>query len=75
MGRNLYMPSAASGPATTYRPGSTGTGFLSQGQLEASNVNIVDEMVNMITAQRAYETNSKVIQTADQMLQTAVSVK
>jgi flagellar basal-body rod protein FlgG len=52
-----------------------GTGFLSQGELETSNVNIVDEMVNMITAQRAYETNSKVIQTADQMLQTAVSVK
>ncbi len=75
MGRNLYMPTAASGQATTYRPGTMGTGFLAQGELETSNVNIVDEMVNMITAQRAYETNSKVIQTADQMLQTAVSVK
>lgn len=75
MGKNLYTSTAASGQAATYRPGSVGTGFLSQGELEASNVNIVDEMVNMITAQRAYETNSKVIQTADQMLQTAVSVK
>ncbi|MBC7753392.1 MAG: flagellar basal-body rod protein FlgG [Moraxellaceae bacterium] len=75
MGRNLYSPTAASGQANTYRPGTVGTGFLSQGELETSNVNIVDEMVNMITAQRAYETNSKVIQTADQMLQTAVSVK
>ena len=46
-----------------------GMGYLAQGQLELSNVNIVDEMVNMITAQRAYETNSKVIQAADQMLQ------
>lgn len=75
MGRNLYSSTAASGQPTTYRPGTVGTGFLSQGELESSNVNIVDEMVNMITAQRAYETNSKVIQTADQMLQTAVSVK
>lgn len=75
MGRNLYMPTAASGQAATYRPGTMGVGFLAQGELETSNVNIVDEMVNMITAQRAYETNSKVIQTADQMLQTAVSVK
>jgi len=51
------------------RSGLNGTGYLAQGQLEASNVNIVDEMVNMITAQRAYETNSKVIQASDQMLQ------
>ena len=50
-------------------------GFLSQGEIESSNVNIVDEMVNMITAQRAYETNSKVIQTSDQMMQTAVNIK
>jgi flagellar basal-body rod protein FlgG len=75
MGKNLFTVTPASGQASTYRPGSVGTGFLSQGELESSNVNIVDEMVNMITAQRAYETNSKVIQTADQMLQTAVSVK
>lgn len=75
MGRNLYMPSAASGQASTYRPGTSGTGYLSQGELETSNVNIVDEMVSMITAQRAYETNSKVMQTADQMLQTAVGIR
>lgn len=75
MGRNIYTATAASGQPNTYRPGTVGTGFISQGELETSNVNIVDEMVNMITAQRAYETNSKVIQTADQMLQTAVSVK
>lgn len=75
VGKNLFVMTAASGPAATYRPGTVGTGFLAQGELETSNVNIVDEMVNMITAQRAYETNSKVVQTADQMLQTAVSVK
>ncbi len=75
MGKNIYMPTPASGQANTYRPGTVGTGFLSQGELESSNVNIVDEMVNMIAAQRAYETNSKVIQTSDQMLQTAVSIR
>lgn len=71
MGKNLFTPSPSSGQATTGRPGTAGMGYLSQGQLEASNVNIVEEMVNMISAQRAYETNSKVIQTSDQMLQTA----
>mgnify|MGYP003339488362 CR=1 FL=1 len=69
LGKNLFAQTPASGQATTSRPGLNGTGFLAQGQLEASNVNIVDEMVNMITAQRAYETNSKVIQASDQMLQ------
>ncbi|MFN3454913.1 MAG: flagellar basal-body rod protein FlgG [Pseudobdellovibrio sp.] len=75
LGKNLFSPTAASGQVATTRPGTNGSGFLSQGQLETSNVNIVDEMINMITAQRAYETNSKVIQTSDQMLQTAVNVK
>lgn len=69
MGKNVFMPSPASGQAVTTRPGLNGTGYISQGQLESSNVNIVDEMINMITAQRAYETNSKVIQASDQMLQ------
>lgn len=69
MGRNLYSQTPASGNPLTTRPGLNGTGYLAQGQLEASNVNIVDEMVNMIRAQRAYETNSKVIQSSDQMLQ------
>jgi flagellar basal-body rod protein FlgG len=50
-------------------PGQNGLGQIAQGQVETSNVNIVDEMVNMITTQRAYETNSKVIQASDQMLQ------
>ncbi len=69
MGKNLFMPSQASGVAQQGVPGQNGLGALSQGELETSNVNIVDEMVNMITAQRAYETNSKVIQASDQMLQ------
>jgi flagellar basal-body rod protein FlgG len=69
VGKNLFVQSGASGIPTTARPGLSGSGYLAQGQLEGSNVNIVDEMVNMITAQRAYETNSKVIQSADQMLQ------
>lgn len=71
MGKNLFSQTTASGIANVNRPGLAGTGALAQGQLETSNVNIVDEMVNMISAQRAYETNSKVIQAADQMLQTA----
>lgn len=75
MGKNLFTPTAASGQAATARPGTQGVGFVAQNQLETSNVNIVDEMINMITAQRAYETNSKVVQTSDQMLQTAVNVK
>ncbi len=69
MGKNLFMPSQASGTAQQGVPGQNGFGGVEQGQLETSNVNIVDEMVNMITAQRAYETNSKVIQASDQMLQ------
>lgn len=68
-GKNLFTQTPASGQPLTSRPGLNGTGYLSQGQLETSNVNIADEMVNMITAQRAYETNSKVIQASDQMLQ------
>jgi flagellar basal-body rod protein FlgG len=74
-GKNLFTQTPASGQAITSRPGLNGTGYLAQGQLEASNVNIVDEMVNMITAQRAYETNSKVIQASDQMLQSINNMK
>lgn len=69
MGKNVFMPSGASGLPAQGVPGQNGLGELAQGQVEASNVNIVDEMVNMITAQRSYETNSKVIQASDQMLQ------
>lgn len=75
VGKNLYSTTVASGTATAVTPGTAGTGYLSQGELETSNVNIVDEMVNMIAAQRAYETNSKVVQTADQMLQTANNMR
>lgn len=71
VGKNLFVQTGASGQAVTSRPGLQGTGYLSQGQVEASNVSIADEMVNMITAQRAYETNAKAIQAADQMMQTA----
>jgi flagellar basal-body rod protein FlgG len=75
VGKNLFSPTSASGQPSTARPGTNGMGYLAQGEIESSNVNIVDEMVNMITAQRAYETNSKVIQTSDQMMQSAVNLK
>lgn len=70
MGKNLFMPSGSSGLPIQGQPGINGLGELAQGQVETSNVNIVEEMVNMITAQRAYETNSKAMQASDQMLQT-----
>jgi flagellar basal-body rod protein FlgG len=69
LGGNLFVPTNASGLPQQGNPGQAGLGTLAQGQLEMSNVNIVDEMVGMITTQRAYETNSKVIQASDQMLQ------
>lgn len=69
LGGNLFVPTNASGLPQQGVPGQNGLGSLAQGQLETSNVNIVDEMVGMITTQRAYETNSKVIQASDAMLQ------
>ena len=69
MGENLYVESAASGAAQEGVPGQSGLGLLRQGSLEGSNVNIVEEMVSMIETQRAYEMNSKLIATADGMLQ------
>ncbi|MBI1911729.1 MAG: flagellar basal-body rod protein FlgG [Deltaproteobacteria bacterium] len=75
MGKNLYLPTAASGDAATGTPGSEGFGTLSQAFLEMSNVSVVEEMVSMIAAQRAYEINSKSIQTTDEMLQTANGMK
>ncbi len=68
VGQNLFIETAASGPANVLNPGEQGVGILKQGMLEGSNVNAVEELVNMITTQRAYEINSKVISTADQML-------
>lgn len=74
-GHNLYQPTDSSGTATTGTAGQNGLGTLSQGFLEMSNVSVMEEMVNMIISQRAYETNSKVVQTADQMLQQANNLK
>lgn len=68
-GENLLVESAASGPAQGGTPGLNGLGSLQQGALESSNVNVVEELVNMIETQRAYEMNSKAIQTTDQMLE------
>ncbi len=75
MGDNLYSESPASGKAFFEQPGSNNTGELIQAHLESSNVDIVEEMVNMITAQRAYELNSKSVKTADDILSTAVNLK
>ena len=75
LGGNLYGESPASGTAELGNPGETGFGFLRQGYLETSNVNVVEEMVAMILAQRAYEINSKSIQTSDEMLQRISQLK
>ena len=69
VGQNFYLETAASGTPQTGTPGTNGLGLLSQGYVETSNVNVVEELVSMIQAQRAYEINSKAIQTSDQMLQ------
>ena len=68
-GENLFLETAASGAPQTGTPGLNGLGTLTQGSLEGSNVNVVEELVNMIETQRAYEMNSKAISTNDQMLQ------
>jgi flagellar basal-body rod protein FlgG len=75
LGRNLFRPTDASGDALEGRPGQDGFGTLLQGYLESSNINVVEEMVNMIVGQRAYEANSKIIKTADEMLHMANNVK
>nr|WP_314544432.1 flagellar basal-body rod protein FlgG [uncultured Massilia sp.] len=69
MGENLYAETGASGTPNANVPGTNGSGVLMQGYVETSNVNVVEEMVNMIETQRAYEINSKAITTSDQMLQ------
>ena len=69
IGGNLFLETASSGSPQQGTPGENGFGGIEQGSIENSNVNIVEELVNMITTQRTYEMNSKVIQTADQMLQ------
>lgn len=75
IGKNFYLPTGASGDPVTGNPGSDNFGTVSQGVLEMSNVSVVEDMVNMITAQRAYEINSKAIQTADDMLQVVNNLK
>lgn len=74
-GKNIYLPSDASGTATTGTPGLEGLGSIAQGLLEMSNVNVAEEMVNMIVGQRAYEINSKAVQASDEMLQTANNLR
>ncbi len=74
-GHNLYRPTASSGDAVTGTPGQDGLGGLASGILEMSNVQVVEEMVNMIIAQRAYEINSKAVQSADEMLRIANSLR
>lgn len=75
IGQNLYTSGGASGDPKVGNPGDTGAGTVQSGFLEGSNVQVVDEMVRMITAQRSYEINSKAIQTADDMLNTINGLK
>ena len=75
IGDNLFVETPASGTATTGTPGSSGFGQIQQGFLETSNVNVVEEITNLISAQRAYEMNSKVIETSDQMMATVSNIR
>jgi flagellar basal-body rod protein FlgG len=67
-GQNLFVETASSGTGTPTTPGTNGTGLINQGYVETSNVNVAEELVNMIVAQRGYEMNSKAVTTCDQML-------
>lgn len=75
IGSNIFLETAASGAPNSAAPGTPGLGTVRQGFLEASNVNVVAELTNMITAQRAYEMNSKVIQTTDEMYRTVTQMR
>ncbi|MCX7965205.1 MAG: flagellar basal-body rod protein FlgG [Syntrophorhabdaceae bacterium] len=75
MGKSIYMETDASGSPITGKPGENGLGTILQGFLEMSNVNVMQEMINLIVGQRAYEVNSKAIQAADEMLQMANNVR
>lgn len=75
IGSNLFLESPASGGPVTGAPDSIGYGSIQQGFLETSNVNVVEEITHLITAQRAYEMNSKVIETSDQMLATMTNIR
>lgn len=67
LGGDLYLPTDAAGEATTAKPGEEGAGTLAQGFIEASNVKLIDEMVNLMVAQRAYEASAKLVQTSDDL--------
>lgn len=75
IGDNLLLESPASGAASTGTPGAVGFGSIEQGALEASNVNVVTEITDLITAQRAYEMNSRVIQASDEMMQSVSQLR
>ncbi len=75
IGENLFLETPASGAAITGTPGSTGYGTILQGFLETSNVNVVQEVTNLITAQRAYEMNSKVIEASDEMMRSLTQMR
>jgi flagellar basal-body rod protein FlgG len=75
VGKNLFIPSDSSGEAREGTPGQDGFGTVLQGFLESSNINVVEEMVNMIVGQRAYEASSKIIKTSDELLQMANNVR
>jgi flagellar basal-body rod protein FlgG len=74
-GHNLFKETAASGTATTGAPGSNGIGSLQQGTLEGSNVKVVEEMIDLIAGQRAYDVNSRVIKAADEMMQETAQLR
>lgn len=74
-GKNLFLETAASGAPIESQPGQDGAGILTQGTLEMSGVQVVEEMVNMIVSQRAYESNAKAVTTSDSMLETANGLK
>ncbi|MCA9426837.1 MAG: flagellar hook-basal body complex protein, partial [Candidatus Omnitrophica bacterium] len=75
IGQNLFLETTASGPPIEGPPGADGRGEIASGFLESSNVSVVEEMVNLIIGQRAYDSNARVVETSDQMLQTATNLK
>jgi flagellar basal-body rod protein FlgG len=75
MGKSLFLETEASGTPVVGRPGENGMGTTLQGYIEMSNVNVMQEMINLIIGQRAYEINTKAIQAADEMLQMAASIR
>jgi len=74
-GKNIFTETQSSGVANPITPGQNDAGILQQGFLENSNVSVAEELVNLITAQRAYEVNSRAVRTGDEMIQTAVALK